>query len=388
MPANRLRELDLPQGIRTRFVENHNGLSMHVLEAGYETPGRPALLLLHGFPELAYSWRKTMLPLAAAGYHVIAPDQRGYGRTTGWDGDYDGDLASFRTHNMARDALGLIMAMGYREVAAVIGHDVGSFVASYCTLVRPDVFRRMALLSVPFEGPPALPFGTLDAAHGSQATPDIHDQLAILPRPRKDSLRYFASREANDDMLHCQHGLHQFFRAYYHFKSADWKHNRPHPLASLTASELAKIPTYYIMNLDEGMAATVAPQMPSPQEIAACRWLPEAELAYYSQEFGRTTFKGAGQWFRCQTGSIGRTEQELFSGRTIDVPSCFISGSSDWATYRKPGAVEKMRTVCTRMNHFHLVDGAGHWIQQEQPARVNELLLAFLESSGASSASA
>jgi pimeloyl-ACP methyl ester carboxylesterase len=109
MPANQLQELDLPQGIRTRLVENHNGLSMHVLDAGYETPGRPALLLLHGFPELAYSWRKTMLPLAAAGYHVIAPDQRGYGRTTGWDGDYDGDLASFRTHNMARDALGLII---------------------------------------------------------------------------------------------------------------------------------------------------------------------------------------------------------------------------------------------------------------------------------------
>jgi pimeloyl-ACP methyl ester carboxylesterase len=95
MPANQLQELDLPQGIRTRLVENHNGLSMHVLEAGYETPGRPALLLLHGFPELAYSWRKTMRPLAVAGYHVIAPDQRGYGRTTGWEGDYDGDLASF-----------------------------------------------------------------------------------------------------------------------------------------------------------------------------------------------------------------------------------------------------------------------------------------------------
>jgi pimeloyl-ACP methyl ester carboxylesterase len=143
---------------------------------------------------------------------VIAPDQRGYGRTTGWDGDYDGDLASFRTHNMARDALGLIMAMGYREVAAVIGHDVGSFVASYCTLARPDIFRRMALLSVPFEGPPALPFGTLDHAHaGSRATSDIHDQLAALPRPRKDSLRYFASREANGDMLYCKQGLHDFF---------------------------------------------------------------------------------------------------------------------------------------------------------------------------------
>ena len=75
----------LPPGIRSRFVDNVNGLRMHVLEAGFETPGRPALLLLHGFPELAYSWRKVMLPLAAAGYHVFAPDVRGYGRTSGTD---------------------------------------------------------------------------------------------------------------------------------------------------------------------------------------------------------------------------------------------------------------------------------------------------------------
>jgi hypothetical protein len=84
----------LPPGIRARFVENVNGLRIHVLEAGFETPGRPCLLLLHGFPELAYSWRKVMGPLAAAGFHVVAPDQRGYGRTTGWDRSYDGDVAS------------------------------------------------------------------------------------------------------------------------------------------------------------------------------------------------------------------------------------------------------------------------------------------------------
>ena len=88
---------------------------MHVLEAGFETTGRPCVLLLHGFPELAFSWRKVMPALAAAGYHVIAPDQRGYGRTTGWDADYDGDLASFRLLNLVRDALGLVSAFGYRQ---------------------------------------------------------------------------------------------------------------------------------------------------------------------------------------------------------------------------------------------------------------------------------
>ena len=89
-----------------------------------------APLLLHGFPELAYSWRKVMPSLAEAGYHVIAPDQRGYGRTTGWDADYDGDLASFRLPNLVRDALGLVHAFGYRAVDAVIGHDFGSSVAA------------------------------------------------------------------------------------------------------------------------------------------------------------------------------------------------------------------------------------------------------------------
>jgi dipeptidyl aminopeptidase/acylaminoacyl peptidase len=82
----------LPQGIRSRFVDGINGLRVHVLEAGHETPGRPCLLLLHGFPELAYSWRHVMSPLAARGYHVVAPDQRGYGRTTGWSADYDASV--------------------------------------------------------------------------------------------------------------------------------------------------------------------------------------------------------------------------------------------------------------------------------------------------------
>ena len=110
-----LPDIPLPAAIRSRYVEGINGLRMHVLEAGFETKGRPCVLLLHGFPELAYSWRKVMPALAEAGYHVIAPDQRGYGRTTGWDADYDGDLRSFRLLNLVRDALGLVSAFGYAQ---------------------------------------------------------------------------------------------------------------------------------------------------------------------------------------------------------------------------------------------------------------------------------
>src|ERR1700709_404737 len=96
-------DIPLPSGIRSRFVDGINGLRMQVLEAGFETSDRPCLLLLHGFPELSYSWRKVMPALAEAGYHVIAPDQRGYGRTTGWDASYDGNLNSFRLLNLVRD---------------------------------------------------------------------------------------------------------------------------------------------------------------------------------------------------------------------------------------------------------------------------------------------
>jgi len=369
----------LPPGIRARFVERVNGLTVHVLEAGFETPGRPCLLLLHGFPEIAYSWRKIMAPLAAAGFHVVAPDLRGYGRTTGWSANYDDDLRPFRMLNAVRDALGLVAALGYSETAGVVGHDFGAGVAAQCALVRPDVFRSLALMSAPFAGPPALPFATDGKPPEVPESPTIHEALAALPRPRKHYQWWYSTRPANAAMWHCKQGVHDFLRAYFHHKSADWKANRPHPLAGWTASELAKMPTYYIMDLADDMPTAVAKEMPSPQEIAANQWLPDRELAVYAGEYRRNGFQGGLNWYRSRSGGAFESELQLFSGRTIDVPSIFISGKSDWGVYQRPGAVEKMNgTACTRMTGVHLLDGAGHWVQQEQAARVTELLLDFL----------
>ena len=377
----------LPAGIRSRFVDNINGLRMHMLEAGFHsgvpTGDRPCVLLLHGFPELAYSWRKVMLPLAQAGFHVVAPDQRGYGRTSGWDAAYDGELAPFRMLNLVRDALGLVSALGYRSVAAVVGHDFGSPVAAWCALLRPDVFRSVALMSAPFAGPPPLPFNTANEAPnpGAAVSPaGVLEDLAVLPRPRKHYQWYYSTRAANDNMRNCPQGVHAFLRAYYHCKSADWKQNKPFPLASWSAEELAKLPTYYVMNLDQGMAETVAAEMPSAAEIAACNWLPEHELAMYSAEYARTGFQGGLQWYRCATTGEYSAELQTFSGRTIDVPSCFVAGKSDWGIYQNPGDFEKMQsTACTQMRGCHLVDGAGHWVQQEQPQELSRLLLHFLQ---------
>jgi pimeloyl-ACP methyl ester carboxylesterase len=369
----------LPAGIRSRFVSDINGLRMHVLEAGFEPRGRPLALLLHGFPELAYSWRKVMLPLAAAGFRVVAPDQRGYGRTTGWNADYDGDLASFRILNAVRDALGLVSALGYREVVGVFGHDFGASVAAWCALVRPDVFRSVALMSAPFAGPPPLPFDTADGPGQAAAAPTIHDELTRLQRPRKHYQWYYSTRQANDDMWHCPQGVHAFLRGYFHYKSSDWTGNKPYPLKSWTAGELAQMPTYYVMDLRKNMAETVAPEMPSDTEIAACRWLPDSELRIYSTEYRRTGFQGGLQWYRSRTEGLYDSELQLFSGRTIDVPSLFIAGKSDWGTYQRPGNFERMQQrACTQMVGCHLIDGAGHWVQQEQPERVSELLIELL----------
>ncbi|MEJ0020003.1 MAG: alpha/beta hydrolase [Acetobacteraceae bacterium] len=371
----------LPAGVRARFVPGINGLRVHILEAG--KPGQPCVLLLHGFPELAYSWRHVMPILAEAGYHVVAPDLRGYGRTTGWHADYesDADLRPFRLLNAVRDQLGLVHALGLTSVAAVVGHDFGSPVAAWCALVRPDVFRSVALMSAPFEGPPDLPpREPAPPATGG----DIHAAMAALARPRKHYQWYYSTRPANEDMWHCSQGVHAFLRAYYHHKSADWRQNKPFRLGGWTAEELAKMPTYYIMDLRETMAETVAHEMPSAAEIAANRWLPDSELAVYAGEYERNGFAGGLQWYRRGTTGLDTAELQLFAGRTIDVPSMFVAGSSDWGIYQRPGAFEHMQGgSCTRLVGCHILDGAGHWVQQEQAAKVGGLLVGFLRGQSA-----
>lgn len=370
----------LPPGTRARFVRDVNGLCVHLLEAGFDPPRRPCVLLLHGFPELAYSWRKVMPALAEAGYHVIAPDQRGYGRTTGWDPEYDGDLASFRMTNLVRDMVGLVAALGRTTVSAVVGHDFGASVAAWCALLRPDIFRSVTLMSAPFAGPPQSAAGT-GGGHpaATQADHPIHRALAALDPPRKHYQWYYSTREADGDMRYCRQGVHDFLRAYYHVKSADWKGNAPVCLTGWTATEIARLPTYYVMDRDRDMAATVAAEMPSPEAVAGCGWLPDGQLRVYSNEFSRTGFQGGLQWYRCRTRGIGNAELQVFAGRTIDVKSMFVAGARDWGIHQAPGTLRRMQSsACTAMTGCHLIDGAGHWVQQERPEAVTSALLTFL----------
>lgn len=145
-----LNESVLPHGIRSRLVAGINGLTVHVLEAGFETPHRPLVLLIHGFPELAFSWRKLLLPLAEAGFHAVAPDQRGYGRTTGWVADFDDDVAPFRLLNLVRDALGLVSALVERWAEAagwdgvVRGRESAQSPRELCDLLRSTAIAQSA----------------------------------------------------------------------------------------------------------------------------------------------------------------------------------------------------------------------------------------------------
>jgi pimeloyl-ACP methyl ester carboxylesterase len=381
-----LEPLPLPDGIRSRYVDNGNGLNVHVLEAGADEPSRPLLLLLHGFPELAYSWRRIMPALAEEGFRVVAPDQRGYGRSTGWDPNYDGDVGSFRLSNLVIDALGLVAALGHREVAAVVGHDFGSPVAAVCALSRPDVFRKAVLMSAPWGGVPDLPFGAASAAGtpgdaGALLPMQALAGLAQLDPPRKHYVAYFATRAANDDLLNAPQGLTQFLHDYLLLKAAEGAYDMPRPLRGWSAAELARLPPYYVMEAALDMPATVAACMDNRPTNDRCRWLSGEELAVYAGEFWRTGFQGGLNWYRCAIDARFNGGLRIFAGRTIDVPVLFVAGRLDWGTYQRPGEYERMQSVaCSRFNGVHLVPDAGHWIQQEKPEELGRLLLEFLRS--------
>jgi pimeloyl-ACP methyl ester carboxylesterase len=343
--------------IRSRILPDINGLTMQILEAG--PPDGPLALLLHGFPELGFSWRHQLPALAAAGFHAVAPDQRGYGGTTGHD---LADLAQFRLAQLATDALALARALGHDEVALIVGHDFGSPVAATLALARPDIVRRLVLMSAPFPGAPALPIRPA-------LSPD--PALAQLDPPRKHYQWHYSRDAADDDLGRPPQGLMAFLRAYYHMKSGDWPENRPQMLPDWRAETLALLPRYYVMDRDQTMAETVAPHDPGTSPA----WLPEDALAHYVAEYARTGFAGGLRWYRAVTSGRFAADLALFAGRSYPGPSLFIAGGRDWGTHQSPGALQSMQTrFLADCRGIHLVAGAGHWVQQEAPEKINALL--------------
>ena len=371
-------EVPLPEGIVSRTISNNNGLDMHILVSRPDEQKRPLIILAHGFPELAYSWRHILPAIASLGYVVVAPDQRGYGQTTGWSNRFEDSIEPFNLVNLARDIVGLVGALGYHQAQTIIGHDAGSYVAGTCALIRPDIFQSCVMMSAPFTGTPPL-----DQDSTSRLTRpsllNFESQLNALKEPRKHYQVYYSTSYANGEMMNASQGLHQFIRAYYHHKSADWQDNQPVKLTSWDAEIMAQMPTYYIMNKNDTMPETVAPHMPSENQIKDCHWLTNEELAVYVSEYTRNTFQGGLQWYRCSVEGVNQKAMSLFAGCRITVPSPFLSGKKDWGIYQTPGAIECMRDqVCTSMKDIVLIDNAGHWVQQEQSQAVIDTLSDFL----------
>ncbi|KAL8806358.1 MAG: hypothetical protein Q9182_001388 [Xanthomendoza sp. 2 TL-2023] len=386
MSTSPLPPLPLPSGLQARQIDSSaSTLSYHIIEAGDR--GSPLLILLHGFPELAYSWRKIMPSLAAAGYYAVAFDQRGYGRTKGWDARpfHHVDLKTFAQTSLVRDVIILANRLGYQKVNAVIGHDFGCVPASLCALARPDMFGRVILMGHPFFGIPAF---AIDASPreeeaAAQKVPqlDIHEELAKLPQPKKHYRWYYSTASASDDMSPPS-GLQDFLRGYFHLKSAD-AHNDPQPIGTTTALELDKLPHYYIMPLHVGMRDTIAQSMTSEEQSnmleRSQRWLPDSDLQVYVDEFARTTFQGGLNWYRVTTDPALQRDLDIFAGKKMVVPCLFMAGTKDWLLHQTPNSLERMKEACTNFHGPIMVEGAGHWVQQEQPDKVAEEILKFLK---------
>jgi pimeloyl-ACP methyl ester carboxylesterase len=282
----------------------------------------------------------------------------------------------------------LVNALGYTSVSGIVGHDFGAVTAGFCALARPDLFKCLTLMSHPTKGAPQSPVGS-SPSYGT-ATPaastkdDMEKALSELPVPRKHYKWYYCTAPSNQEMTYpTGQELHTFLRGYFHLKSADWAANSPHPLKGWIAAELAVMPGYYIMPYECNMRETVARDMDkeSAETVASksARWLPDHELAVYVEEWARTTFQGGLNWYRIQTQPEIASDVRAWSGAKISVPTVFVSGRQDWGTYQEPGAVEAMESGKSVQQGMYrgtvLVDGAGHWVNQEQSeACVREIL--------------
>ncbi|KAK4185362.1 Alpha/Beta hydrolase protein [Podospora australis] len=377
--------LPLPEGITVDYIDcaASCGLKFHVLKAG--RPGDPLVLFTHGYPELAYSWRKVLPAVAKADYFCVAPDQRGYGRTTGWahQSFEETDLSDYLLTNLVRDLVCLVTKLGYEKVHSIVGHDFGAVSSATAALIRPDMFLSTVQMSHPYHPPPSPPSGGTTPNRS-----DIVAGLAALDPPRKHYKWYNSSAPAAHDWISPPQGLEAFLRGYFHLKSADWEKNEPRPLEKWAAEQLVEMPEYYIMRADQTMATVVEKNMVGEDPAKTEGWLSKEELVLYCAEWNRTGFQGALNWYRAQTTSIQQDpmvarDMWLFAGRRIEVPVVFISGAKDWGNYQQPGALggyEDDKLVKKGMfRGVKMVEGAGHWVQQEQPEVVAREILEFFK---------
>ncbi|HEY5210353.1 MAG TPA: alpha/beta hydrolase [Stellaceae bacterium] len=307
-----------------------NGVRLHYVEAG----SGPLVLLCHGWPESWYSWRHQIPALAAAGFRVVAPDQRGYGQS-----DCPEAIAAYSIFNLVGDMVGLARALG-ESSAIVVGHDWGALVAQQCALLRPDLFRALALLSVPFiPRSPVRP-----AVRYAQITQQNHFYQDYFQEPGR------VERELAEDVRKSMRGI----------LTAGFKFNRD------TMIPIVAFPKH--VRFAEAVWSNVTDTLPA--------WLTEADLDFYAGEFTRAGFRGGINWYRNLDRNWKMTAFQ--DGAKVTQPAVFIAGEKDAVLTITGDAVKNQATTMPRLTGTHLIPGAGHWVQQEQPDAVNALLVEFL----------
>lgn len=312
-------------GVTQRRVAT-NGISLNIAEAGKG----PLVLLLHGFPESWYSWRHQFAPLAAAGYHVVAPDMRGYGKS-----DMPAEIAAYCQSEVVKDIIELIPALGY-DKAIVIGHDWGAPTAWACALNHPDVVRAVGGLSVPFmPRSPIQPMPMLREMFKGQFFYQLYFQEPGV-----------AEAEFERDIRMC---LKKFL------------------VLGGGETDLASLPV-------KGEHDDMFSNMPEPKSLP--KWLTEADLDFFTGEFSRSGLRGPLNYYR---------NHDLYWELTKDAPTeirqpaMYVAGTNDGVVMMAAAGIEMMPHFVKDLRINRMIPGIGHWTQQEAPQAVNEAILEFLK---------
>ena len=316
-----------------------NGLSVHIAEIGEG----PLVLFCHGFPESWYSWRHQLPAVADAGYHAVAMDMRGYGGTT-----QPGDIGAYTLNDLVGDTVGVVHALG-ASTAVVVGHDWGAPVAWYSALLRPDMFRAVAGLSVPYTAPfGALPDGVT-----------LNDVMRMMANGREYYRLYFQEPGVADAEL-----------------DADPRHSVLGFMYTISGDIVAD--GVHTSGWDGHFTngERMVDQFVIPDHLPS--WLTQDDLDHYVDEITRTGFFGGLNWYRNMNAIPAILAP--FVGATIRQPSFYMGGELDMIAGNTPDAIEAMRQALPDLRHCEIIPQAGHWIQQERPAQVTTALVDFLRS--------
>jgi len=314
-----------------RTIET-NGIHLHIAEQGEGPP----VILCHGFPESWYSWRHQIAALSAAGFHVVAPDMRGYGRS-----DRPEAIDQYTLFHLVGDMVGLLDAIG-AEQAVIVGHDWGAPVAWHAALLRPDRFRAVVGLSVPFW--PRRPI----------------KPTSVMPR--------------RDDAM--------FYQLYFQepgVSEAELERDARQTIVKLLFAASGDVPRgggggggVGMVPRDGGFLTS----MPSPATLPA--WLSEADVDFYAGEFKRTGFRGGLNWYR----NIDRNWELMapFAGAKVTVPALYMAGDRDLVVAFR-GMDQVIATLAHNVPQLRgtiILPGCGHWTQQERASQVNAAIIDFL----------